>query len=166
MEHLATYSGSRKRNELLTKRCPPFQQSASAFLNQSNAIAARPTRETVEAAGHRSIGPFKGNYLILLAMVRPEARAVEGQRTGGERNTGEIINLRRIGAAVHAREPVVVRLLRVRRNEICEVANRNLPADAMGDGDDPLHISFFAQHEHFPGIPLAYAQTLTIPTKL
>jgi len=113
-----------------------------------------------------SIRPLEGDDLVLFAMVRPEVRAIECQRAGCEGNSDKILDPRRIGTSVHAREPVVVRFLGVGRDEIGKVANNNLPADAMSDIDDPLHISVLAQREHFLGIPLAHMQALPVPTEL
>jgi len=54
-------------------------------------------------------------------MVRPEVRAIECQRAGCEGNSDKILDPRRIGTSVHAREPVVKIVVFVARQKAPEL---------------------------------------------
>ncbi len=111
-------------------------------------------------------------------MVRPKFRPIPRERPRLKRNACHIFDLhgcathsvlrsgRAHGVQLHAREPILIRLLGVRRQEIQHTLDKHLPANPVRHRDHALDLSVVAHADDLLGIPLAHVQALPIETEL
>ena len=102
----------------------------------------------------------------MLAVIRPEPRTIESERTGPERNANEIFDFWRGRTRIDASQPIIGRCLVIRGDKIEATVGENLSADLVRKRDRAFNLTGFSKGDQLFWIPLADVKPSTVVAEL
>jgi hypothetical protein len=99
-------------------------------------------------------------------MIRPEVRAVESKRATRERNTREVLHLRRYLSWVETRDaPILVRLFSSAQ-DVDQSIDERMAADLRTDINDAQNVSARIEFENAMLVPLTQVKMIAVEAEI
>src|SRR6266567_8068254 len=104
--------------------------------------------------------------LVCGAMICPEVRAVEGERAARERNTGQVLHLRRFFARIEpGNAPILVRHF-LSAQDVDQSIDEHMAADFGADINDAQNVPARIEFENAMLVPLTKVEMIVVEAEV